>query len=161
MTKQPYIVTVAMNPSHSARVIVDATSADEANTLAMEGVRSGDIQPAYELDEDSLSSAEIYLPDPDSTELANQPGPKCYVCGITVVDGNHEYPHQFVVWCPADDNINQIMTETLHTLRGEANPRTATPTWADFEDGTAAKNPHYKEISVEDYAVLRQHLPTL
>ena len=51
--------------------------------------------------------------------------------------------------------------ELLHDFRGEADPDTATDTWADFEDGTAAKNLTYQPITAQEYDTMRQYLASL
>jgi len=134
MSTQTYCVTIAMNPCHSARVMIEAESADQANDRALEQARTTqDFTPSFELDEDSIHSAEIYLPDPDSTEPC-EPEPDhadpatqsdsedFYFCTITEVNGEHEYLSRFLVKCGPNETIDDRLTEILHDFRGEADP---------------------------------------
>lgn len=83
---------------------------------------------------------------------------KQYMCEITEVNGEFEYPSKFLMECE-EDQIEVKFTEVFRTFRGDGEFEGEDFVWYDF--ATAGKDPYCIEIPAEDFQVLKKYLTVL
>lgn len=87
---------------------------------------------------------------------AHEGGERFYMCEITEVNGEYEYPRIFLMKCSAEDDPEDRLDDVFANHRGGGEQEGADFIW--YSDGTSAKDPCMKEITPYEFKVMESHL---
>lgn len=90
---------------------------------------------------------------------AHESGERFYMCEITEVNGEYEYPCRFLMKCSVEDDPEERLNDIFVNYRGEGDKESDDFVW--YCDGTAAKNPCMNEITPYEFKVMQSHLSVL
>ena len=84
-----------------------------------------------------------------------------YLCEITEVNGEYEYPDKFLMICRGEEDPDEKLEGIFNSYRGEGykNPDDEYTVW--FSDNLAAKNPEYTKITPMEYKTMSAYLTVL
>ena len=82
-----------------------------------------------------------------------------FMCEITEINGEYEYPSKFLMKCEADQDPDSKLDKIFVTYRGEGDKESDDFVW--YDDGTAAKDPEYNEINLLEFNVMKEYLTIL
>lgn len=96
----------------------------------------------------------------NAEESAHEGQERYFVCSVTEVNGELEYPNRFLMRCEGNESPLEKMKAIFLNYRGEGAFDSDEVIWYPAK-GLAVKKPNYEEITPLEYAVMDKYLPTL